>query len=197
MRVACDVKNPLVGPHGAARVYAPQKGADADAVARLESGMQSLARVIADDLGRDVAALPGGGAAGGLGAGLVAFLDGALRSGIDTVMDAARLADRLCGSDLVLTAEGRVDGQSAFGKVPAGVAGLARDRGVPTVVLAGSVGPGYEKLYDSGVIAVFSICDGPMPLAAAFERGEELLERAAESVVRLWSGGRRLGDADC
>jgi len=184
--VASDVANPLLGPSGAARVYAPQKGADAVAVERLERGVENFARVVHRELGRDVSQLPGAGAAGGLGAGLVAFLNAEVRSGIETVMEAARLEDRMRNSQLVFTAEGRADGQSAFGKAPVGVARLAQRLGVPVVLLAGSVGSGYERLYECGVSAVFSICDGPMPLEVALVRAETLLEKAAESVVRLY-----------
>ena len=184
--VACDVKNPLLGPQGAARVYAPQKGADADMVQRLERGMESLARLISAQLGRDVADMPGSGAAGGLGAGLVAFLGAELKSGVETVTQAAQLRDRMRGSQLVITGEGQVDGQSAFGKVPAGVAALARAERIPVVALCGACGPGYEDLYRLGVHAILSICDRPMPLELALEQAERLLERAAESVMRLW-----------
>jgi len=184
--VACDVTNPLVGPQGAARVYGPQKGADPPMVERLEQGMENLARVIARDVGRDVAALPGAGAAGGLGAGLVALLDAEICSGVEAVIEAVGLRERVRGSDLVITAEGRVDGQSAFGKAPAGVASVAKDEGVPVVVLAGSVGPGHEKLYEQGVSAVLAICDGPMALEDALRDAERLLQQAGEAVMRLW-----------
>jgi glycerate kinase len=184
--VACDVTNPLVGPHGAAPVYAPQKGADPAMVERLARGIESLAEVVKTDLGVDMAHLSGGGAAGGLGAGLVAFLNAELKRGVEIVIEAVRLRDRMRGSALVVTAEGRADGQSAFGKVPAGVAAAAREKGIPVVVLAGSLGPGCEKLYECGVQAVFGICDRPMSLQTALREAEVLLERAAESVLRLW-----------
>lgn len=195
--VACDVTNPLVGPQGAAPVYAPQKGADKAMVARLSNGITKFANVVRRELGKDVRKVPGGGAAGGLGAGLSAFLDAELNSGIEVVMQAVRLRERMRGSELVITAEGRIDGQSAFGKAPAGVAALARELGIPVVALAGSLGPDYEKLYDCGVAAVFGICDRPMPLETAFVEAEQLLERAAESLLRFWNAaagkGRRRG----
>ncbi len=191
--VACDVTNPLVGPEGAARVYAPQKGADARAVERLERGIENLARVIERDLGWDVAEVPGGGAAGGLGAGMLAFLGAEIKSGVQVVIEATRLGERMRGSHLVLTAEGRVDGQSAFGKVPAGVARLARRQGIPVVVLGGSLGPGCEKLYECGVAAVFSICERPTSLEAALREAEPLLQKAAESVLRLYRAAARFG----
>jgi glycerate kinase len=190
--VAADVTNPLVGPDGAAHVYAPQKGATPEQVEALEAGLASLAEVVRRDLGVDVACLAGAGAAGGLAAGLVAFLGAGIRSGVETVMEAVGLRAALADADLVLTAEGRCDGQSAFGKAVAGVGAAAREHGVPVVVLAGSVGDGYEKLREQGVAALLSIADGPMSLEDALARGAELLERAAEEVVRLWiaAGGQ-------
>ena len=184
--VACDVTNPLLGPQGAACVYAPQKGADAAMVERLERGIENFAHVVEVHLGKDVSDMPGGGAAGGLGAGLSAFLDAELKSGVEVVMEAVRLRERMRGSDLVITAEGRLDAQSAFGKAPAGVAALASRQGIPVVALAGALGPGYEALYERGVAAVYAICDRPMSLETAFSEAELLLERAAESVLRLW-----------
>jgi len=184
--VACDVQNPLLGPEGAARVYGPQKGADPSMVECLERGVENFARVVKADLAVDVAQVPGGGAAGGLGAALRAFLNAELESGVQTVAQAVGLRECMRGSSLVITAEGRADGQSAFGKVPAGVAALARPQGIPVVVLAGSLGPGYEQLYGCGVAAVFGICDGPMPLETALQDAERLLAQAAGSVLRLW-----------
>ena len=186
VRVACDVTNPLVGPEGAAPVYAPQKGADPAMVERLARGIESFAQVVRTELGKDVANLPGGGAAGGLGAGLHAFLGAELHRGVQLVIEAVGLVERMRGSDLAITAEGRIDGQSAFGKAPAGVAAVAREQGIPVVALAGALGPGYEKLYECGVTAAFSICDRAMPLETALAEAGQLMERAAESVFRLW-----------
>ena len=184
--VACDVTNPLTGPEGAARIYGPQKGAAPAQVEELERGLANLAGVIRARLGVDVSNLPGAGAAGGLGAGLAAFLGARLRSGVETVLPAVGLAEKMAGSDLVITAEGRVDGSSAFGKATAGVAAVAAEQGVPVVVLAGSIGDGCEALYERGVRAVFSIVDRPIELADALRDAGPLMERAAESVLRLW-----------
>ena len=145
IRVACDVTNPLCGPAGASAVYGPQKGAMPAMVAELDSALTHYARVIARDLGRTVADLPGAGAAGGLGAGLVAFAGGVLTPGIDLVIDAVGLADRLRGADLCLTGEGALDASSAFGKTAVGVARLARSLGVPCLALAGMIGPGARR----------------------------------------------------
>jgi len=184
--VASDVTNPLTGPDGAARIYAPQKGATPEQTERLERGLRSLAEVVRARLDLEVDGLPGAGAAGGLGAGLVAFLGARIRSGVDTVMEAVRLAERMRGSRLVVTGEGRLDGQTAHGKTVAGVAALAAGQGVPVVALAGSLGPGCEALYRRGVTCAFAIVDGPMDRIAAMGDAPALLERAAESVLRLW-----------
>jgi glycerate kinase len=195
--VASDVTNPLTGPDGAARVYGPQKGATPQHVEELERGLSDLAQVILRDLGVDVAGMPGAGAAGGLGAGLVAFLGARLCAGAATVMDAVGLREKMAGSDLVITAEGRIDGQSPFGKATAAVATLAAEMGIPAVALVGSIGPGFEKVYACGMSAVFCIMDCPMDLQAALGRAEALLERSAESVMRLWlvAGARSGGGA--
>jgi len=188
--VASDVVNPLSGPHGAARVYGPQKGATPEQVEELERGLANLADVIRRRLGKAVADLPGAGAAGGLGAGLVAFLGAELRSGVGTVIEAVRLREKMAGADLAITAEGRLDGQSAFGKATAGVIATARRLGVPVVALAGSLGTGYEELYGQGLCAAMPIVDGPMDMSEAMGRAAELLERAAESLMRLWLAAR-------
>ncbi len=184
--VASDVTNPLTGPDGAAHTYGPQKGATPEQVLELEQGLASLAEVIRRRLGLQVADLRGAGAAGGLGAGLVAFLGARMHSGVETVMEAVRLRERMEGSDLLFTAEGRIDGQSVFGKTIAGVAAAAAEQGIPVVALAGSVGADYESIYSCGVCAVFPIVDGPMDLQAALEGADRLLERSAASVLRLW-----------
>jgi glycerate kinase len=188
--VACDVTNPLTGPQGAARTYAPQKGATPAQVDQLEEGLRALAAVVRRDLGKDVEQMPGAGAAGGLGAGLVAFLGARLERGVEVVMKACRFGEQLAGADLAITGEGRVDGQSAFGKTVAGVAGAAREQGIPVLVLTGAVGDGYEALYELGIAAVISIADRPMPLAEAVARAGELLEGTAEATVRLWCAAK-------
>jgi glycerate 2-kinase len=189
--VACDVTNPLTGPEGAARIYGPQKGASPEQVEELERGLANLSRAVARALGVEVNDLPGAGAAGGLGAGLVAFFGARLQSGVATVLDAVDLRGKLTGADLVITAEGRVDAQSAFGKAPAGVAALAAELGVPCIVLAGSLGPGFEALYSHGVCGIFSILDRPMDLSTALAEAAPLLTRAAEAVMRVWTTQRR------
>jgi glycerate 2-kinase len=195
--VACDVDNPLCGPRGASAVYGPQKGADAGMVRELDQNLARLAAVIARDLGGAVADLPGAGAAGGLGAGLVAFAGGRLGRGIDLVVGAVRLADRLRGADLCLTGEGGLDGSSAFGKTAVGVARLARSLGCPTLALAGTIGPGASAVLEQGIDAYFSLCPGPLTLDEARARAGDLLAAAAEQVVRAFAAGGRRGRPIC
>jgi len=183
--VACDVDNPLCGPRGAAAVYAPQKGASPERVRQLDDALAHLADVIERDLGRDVRDLPGAGAAGGLGAGLVAFLDATLRPGIEIVTDVVGLADRLAGADLVITGEGRLDAQSMMGKVVYGVGNAAARANVPVVAICGSIGDGAD---DSLALmrAHFSILDRPMDLADALADAERLLRQTAANVMRVF-----------
>jgi glycerate kinase len=191
IEVICDVDNPLLGERGAAHVYGPQKGATPDQVWMLDAGLANLATIIERDLGLDVRDLPGAGAAGGLGAGLKAFLKTELRRGVDLVLDLVGLNEQLCGADLVITAEGQIDFQTAFSKAPAGVAERARARGVPCIAIAGSVGSGLEALHDLGINAVFSLCPGPVSLEQAMASGGNYLAAAAEQAVRAFLAGRR------
>lgn len=185
VHVACDVRNPLFGPRGAARVYGPQKGATPAMVRQLDDGLRQLAKVIRRDLGLDVAGIPGVGAAGGLGAGLVAFLGGVLRPGVDLVMDTIELERRLRNCDLVITGEGQMDGQTVYGKTVSGVARLAKKRGIPAIAICGCIGAGAEKMLSHGVTAYFSASEGPLNEATLSRRAPALLTRCAERVARL------------
>lgn len=190
----CDVDNPLLGERGATRVYGPQKGATPEQVRTLDAGLANLAAVIERDLGLDVRELPGAGAAGGLGAGLKAFLGAELRRGVDLVLDLVGLDEHLCGADLVLTAEGRIDFQTAFGKAPAGVGTRARAFGVPCFAIAGGIGGGLESLHERGIDAIFSLCPEPVSLEQAMAAGDEFLAAATEQAVRAFlAGGGRSG----
>ena len=157
---ACDVDNPLFGEQGAAFVFAPQKGANEAMVKELDDGLRNMAELIARDLGVDVSKLPGAGAAGGMGAGVVAFLGGTLRSGIDLVLDAADFDVLLYDTDIVITGEGRMDAQSARGKVPAGVARRAAKKGKPVIAINGSLGEGADKMLACGVTAIYAATSG-------------------------------------
>jgi glycerate kinase len=190
IRVACDVANPLCGPTGASAVYGPQKGATPEMVARLDAALAHFARIIRRDMGLDVAELPGAGAAGGLGAGLVAFAGGRLTPGIDLVIDAVGLRQRLTRADLCLTGEWCLDASSAFGKTAVGVARLARELGVPCLALAGMIGAGAEAVLDQGIDAYASIAPGPGPLDEAIAEVENRLGRATEQFVRAFLAGR-------
>ena len=191
IRVACDVANPLCGPAGASAVYGPQKGANRETIAQLDAALAHYARIIARDLGRDVAGLPGAGAAGGLGAGLVAFAGGVLTPGIDLVIRAVGLRDRLRGADLCLTGEGALDASSAFGKTAVGVARLARGLGVPCLALAGMIGDGAEGVLSEGIDAYISIAPGPGPFDRAIAETVPRLERATGQLVRAFLAGKR------
>ena len=157
IRVACDVQNPLTGPQGASFVYGPQKGADERAVRELDAALVRFANVIHHDLGIDVAGMPGGGAAGGAGAGLVAFTGAALVEGAPLVVEAGGFDQAIRGADLVITGEGRVDGQTVFGKAPAEVARRAQKSGVPTLLIAGSKGEGWQSLSSLGVTRIVTL----------------------------------------
>lgn len=178
----CDVSNPLLGPRGATYTYGKQKGADENDLAHLEKGMQNYAAVVEKYIGKS-ADIAGGGAAGGLGAALYAFMGAKIRSGIHTVLDLCGFDEAVKGADLIVTGEGRVDFQSANGKVLDGI--LSRASGVPVVAIAGSEGDGAEALYEKGLTAVFSIVNAPMALQNALDNAESLYQKAAENVFRL------------
>ena len=186
----CDVDNPLCGERGASHVYGPQKGATPEQIKVLDAGLANLATVIKSDLGIDVIDLPGAGAAGGLGAGLHAFLGAALRRGVDVILDLVRLPEKLAGAQLALTGEGRIDRQTAFGKAPAGVAAAACARGIPCIAIAGSVGDGLGDLHAIGINAVYSLCPGPISLADAMAEGAQYLTQATEQAMRGFLAGR-------
>jgi glycerate kinase len=186
----CDVDNPLFGPHGAARVYGPQKGATPEQVEALDAGLAHLAALMRRDLGIDLSDRPGAGAAGGLGGGLLAFCGAELRPGAEVVLELVDLDRHLAGADLVLTAEGRIDSQSRFGKAPGAVAAHAARLGVPCIAIAGSLGDDIAALQQTGIDAAFSLCPGPIDLEQALARAEALLENTAEQVVRAFLAGR-------
>jgi len=187
IEVACDVDNPLTGPSGASHIYGPQKGATPAMVEQLDRALMHYAEVIRKDLGKDVESVPGAGAAGGLGAGLMAFLGGRLVSGIQLVFRVLDFERQVQGADLVFTGEGKFDAQSAFGKVPVGVARACRAFGIPVIVLAGTVTLDSEELHGEGITASFSVLNQPMSLEEAMARTAELVEFQAAQVMRLWA----------
>jgi glycerate kinase len=189
--VACDVDNPLTGPHGAARVYGPQKGATPAMVKLLEKNLRHLARIIKRDLHKDIRTVPGAGAAGGLGGGLMAFLNARLSSGVKIVAEVCRLREKIKGASLVITGEGRLDGQTARGKTPFGVACIAHELGVPVIAINGSLGDDAYTLNRRGLDAVFGIAPRSMPIKEMIENGGPLLARSAEQLTRLFAAGAR------
>ena len=186
----CDIDNPLYGEAGAAAVFAPQKGADAAMVARLDAGLRHLGQVAARCLGRDFSHLPGAGAAGGLGFGMAAFCGAQLRMGIDAVLDAVGFDSLLPGTDVVFTGEGKIDSQSARGKVVSGVAVRCRKAGVPVVAVVGQIGQGFEEMYQQGLTAVFSINRAAQPFAESRFHAGENLALTMENIARLLAAGR-------
>lgn len=190
VEVACDVSNPLTGPTGASAVYGPQKGATPQMVETLDRNLAHLAHIVRRDLKVEMDG-KGAGAAGGLGGGLVAFAGGKLRPGVEIVIEATRLAERLEGADLCLTGEGSLDGQTAFGKTAAGVAKLCQQLGVPAVALAGAVSGDLTAVHHLGLVACLSITPHPCSLDEAIISASANLERAAEQAVRLFLAGRK------
>ncbi|MFB5193887.1 glycerate kinase [Neobacillus sp. KR4-4] len=183
--VACDVTNPLIGDNGASAIFGPQKGATPEMVRALDQNLAHFADVIKKQLGEDIAYLDGAGAAGGLGAGLVAFLNAQLKKGIDLVIEYTGLEEQVKGADYVFTGEGSIDGQTLFGKTPYGVAAIAEKYSVPAIAFAGRIGDGVESLYDNGFTAIIGILKGVTTLEKALECGEENLAFAAENVCRV------------
>lgn len=182
----CDVRNTLCGPDGASAVYGPQKGATPETIARLDAALYRFAQIARRDLGRDVLDVPGCGAAGGLGAALVLFCGAQIQSGIDTVLDLIRFDAHMSGCDLVITGEGSIDGQSAYGKVPAGVAQRAKRHGeIPVAAVVGAMKPGAEKVYKYGIDVIMPTATGPMTLGESIARAPELLSGAAERLMRI------------
>ncbi|WP_026485991.1 glycerate kinase [Caldanaerobius polysaccharolyticus] len=182
--VACDVDNPLCGPRGASAVYGPQKGATPEMVIRLDEALAHFADVVKKDLGIDIMNMPGAGAAGGAGGGLVAFLGACLQPGIKLVCDAVNLDEQLKGADLVITGEGKIDGQTAHGKTPVGVASYAKRHGVPVFAIGGMLGEGYEVLHDYGIDALFDINPRTMTLSESIKESPENLEKVTEEIMR-------------
>lgn len=184
---ACDVDNPLFGPKGAACIYAPQKGADAAMVRDLDSGLKHYAAIVKRTLPKSNANLPGSGAAGGLGFALKAVLGASLVSGINLMLEAANFSSRVKQMDLVVTGEGRMDGQTASNKAPYGIARASQKAKVPVIGVCGALTPEIEKLYAAGFCGVYSIVPGPVTLELALKNASINLERTAESLGRTFS----------
>ena len=190
LQVAADVDNVLCGPCGASAVFGPQKGANPKQVRQLDAALAHYARLMAAALGNDHSAKPGAGAAGGLG--FAAHVLGAsFRPGIEVVAELSGLAAAVQSAELVITGEGCLDAQTLHGKTPFGVACIARAANVPVIALAGSLGEGYERLYEAGITAAFSLVSGPTTLEQACAETAELLQARATDLARLWQAARR------
>lgn len=187
IQLASDVTNPLTGPTGASAVFGPQKGATPSMVEELDAALAHYAAVIRSQLGRDVEHVPGAGAAGGLGAGFLAFTGATMKSGVKLVVEATHLEDKAAGADLCITGEGGIDRQTQFGKTPMGTACAVKEASphCKVVAIAGNVGAGIDELYKVGIDAIFGILPGAETLADAMAQGEANLERTSENIARL------------
>lgn len=190
--VMCDVTNPLCGPEGATYTYGKQKGGTPERLEELEAGMCHYRDLLKEIFGTDMDQVPGAGAAGGLGAALMAFFGGQLRSGIETVLDLIGFDERLEGVDLVVTGEGAADWQSVFGKVMQGVGSHCKAFGIPAVAIVGSMGPGAEDIFDHGIVSIMTTVNGVMSLNEALSRADELYLSAARRLFRLLRAGKAL-----
>jgi glycerate 2-kinase len=188
IEVACDVDNPLTGPKGASSIFGPQKGATPEMVGLLDGNLHHFAKMILRDVSKDIEQIAGAGAAGGLGAGLMAFLSAELKRGIDIVLEATALEAQLKDADFVITGEGKIDAQTVFGKTPIGVAKAAKKHSIPVIAIAGNVGSDSHVVHEHGIDAVFSIVPGIIPLSDAFENASVYVEGLAAnlaSVIKL------------
>ncbi|MFL0270033.1 glycerate kinase [Candidatus Clostridium radicumherbarum] len=185
VEVACDVNNPLCGEEGASRVFGPQKGATEEMIEVLDRNLRHYAFLIKAEMGKDVLDVPGAGAAGGLGAGLMAFLNGKLKKGIEMVIEYAQLEEKIKCADIVWTGEGSIDFQTQYGKTPIGVAQVAKKYNKPVIALAGRIGDDVEVLYDMGIDSIFCIMKGVSTLDEALKSGKENIENTAENIIRL------------
>lgn len=190
--VICDVTNPLTGPEGATYVYGPQKGANDHSKPILEAGMEHYREVLKRTFDIDMNEVPGAGAAGGLGAALVAYLKAELKPGVETILDLVKFDEMVSDADLVITGEGRLDGQSVYGKVPVGVANRCIGPNVPVIAIAGCTGEGYEAVYDHGIDAVFSTITAPVVGEEALKNADKNLEKAVEQLFRSLKVGTQL-----
>lgn len=183
--VACDVTNPLCGEDGASRVFGPQKGATPEMIQQLDDNLNHYASMVKHQLDQDVAYLPGAGAAGGLGAGLMIFTQAVLQKGIDIVIEYSGLVEKLKQADFVFTGEGGIDSQTKFGKTPYGVARAAQASGKQVIAIAGYIGEGIDTLYDEGIDAIFGIVPGASDLPSLLQAGPHNVERTCENIARI------------
>jgi glycerate kinase len=181
----CDIDNPMYGENGAAYIFGPQKGADEVMVKELDQNLRALSQTIIENLGIDVSSIPGAGAAGAMGAGIVAFFGGTLKSGIHTVLDIVRFDEMLEGADLIFTGEGKIDGQSLRGKVVIGIAERAKRKNIPVIAIVGAIGEDAEKSYDMGVSSIFSINRAAIDFEISRYQSKENLAATIDSLMRF------------
>ncbi|OCL26586.1 glycerate kinase [Orenia metallireducens] len=186
IKVACDVTNPLYGPNGAAYIYGPQKGANSKMVKELDNNLRHFAAIVARELNKNVQNISGAGAAGGLGAGLVAFLGAQLKSGIEIVLEANNFVDKLAGVDLVITGEGQLDNQTVNGKTPIGVARVAKKYNIPVIAIAGNVVDNVDKKVEGEIDAVFSTNQQLIPLEEAMEKAPIWLQMISRQIMKTF-----------
>lgn len=182
--VACDVNNPMTGTQGAAVIYSPQKGADQEMVSILDKHLQYFAALIRKQFGIDIEKVPGSGAAGGLGGGLLAFTGARLLPGFEIVRQTTNLDEHIKWADIIITGEGSIDSMTRFGKTPVGIALLAKQYKKPVIAIAGSLGENYAELYDYGFHAIYSIADGPINQEESIRRAPELIRNTIQNIVR-------------
>ncbi|EKY25483.1 glycerate kinase [Clostridium celatum] len=187
VEVACDVNNTLCGEKGASNVFGPQKGATKEMVNLLDNNLKHYANVIKEQIGKDVLDVVGAGAAGGLGAGLMAFFNGTLKKGIEMVIEYTGLENEIKEADMVWTGEGSIDFQTQYGKTPLGVATVAKKYDKPVIAFAGRVGEDIDILYEKGIDSIFGIIKDVTSIEEALEKGQENMEKTAENVIRLMS----------
>lgn len=185
IQVACDVDNPLYGKDGAAYVFAPQKGANSDLVRILDKNLRNYASILNNELGINVQLIPGAGAAGGLGAGLAAFFNATLKSGIEIMLDTVNFDELAKDADLIITGEGQIDGQSLRGKVPLGIVKRVKKYNIPVIAVVGAIGDNVEDIYDAGIQSIFSINTKPLDFEIAKKYSKENLFRTIESIIRF------------
>ncbi len=188
--IASDVNNPLCGPQGASAIFGPQKGATPEQVQTLDAALEHFANVCAASLDFDRRDAPGSGAAGGLGFAVHTWMQARFRPGVEVVAELGGLATAVSDAHLVITGEGRMDAQTLHGKTPMGVAQIAKAAGIPVVAIAGSLGPGYQALYEAGIVAAFSLVAGPTTLSEACRDAASLIEDRAQDILRLWLAGQ-------
>ena len=195
-QIACDVTNPLTGPEGAAEVYGPQKGATSKMIKDLDEALENFSQIVIKTINKDVSKLPGSGAAGGLGAGMIAFTNAKLKPGIDIILDAIGLKEKISDADLVITGEGGMDFQTVYDKAPIGVAKIANLFNIPTIGISGMLGKDYQIVHDHGIDAALSIVTGPMSLAEASGNSRKLISDSVNESLRLITIGLRMKNTE-